>query len=462
MEFLENTDGLAKELEQEKRKNDIIRKLSVELSHLSSLKEKLDNILEMLDQSFQLQHSMLLLPDPDHQCLKVFASRGFEEQGLGTQVKMGEGVIGVVALRKRKLRMANISRQRQYLQTSVGMCSEAKVYPLPGLKQVESQVAIPLLANDELVAVLSAESEDVNFFSREDEDFLMTLSQLLAISIQNAIILDQLEQKVQERTAALETQKKELEQLNASKDRLFSIIGHDLRSPAAALQNIAELIKYYNQKGDVQQLLELGKKTARAAGGINNILDNLLNWSLSQTGDLQLQEEPLQVCPLLKEVIELHQEFAFSKQIRICTLDSENAMVIADKNALLTIFRNVLSNAIKFTHAGGMVTIQVLCENEWVKIVFKDNGIGISEEKLSILFELNKQKCIRGTAKEKGSGLGLVLVKEFVEKSKGTIEVKSKLQKGTTICLRLPSCKNLTPLSESFDTPSDEASINKA
>lgn len=440
MEIPKNHEGLAKELEQEKRKNDIIRRLSVELSQLSNLKEKLDNILEMLDQSFQLKHSMLLLPDHDQQYLKVFASRGFEEQGLGTRVKMGEGVIGVVALRKRKLRMANISRQRQYLQTTVGLQTEIKVYPLPGLRQVESQVAIPLLANDELVAVLSAESEDVNFFSREDEDFLMTLSQLLAISIQNAIILEQLEQKVQERTASLEAKKQELEQLNASKDRLFSIIGHDLRSPAAALQNVAELIKYYNEKGNVQQLLELGKKTVRAASGINYILDNLLNWSLSQTGDLKLQKEPLKIGALLQEVIELHEEFAFSKNIGITTIGAENSMIKADKNALLTIFRNLLSNAIKFTHPGGEVSIQVLPENERVKIIFQDNGVGISEEKMPILFELNKQKSSRGTAKEKGSGLGMVLVKEFVEKSNGTIEVFSRTGEGTTIHLSLPTC----------------------
>lgn len=441
MESLQKHIPLERELEQERRKNDIIRRLSVELSQLSNLKEKLDNILQMLDQSFQLKHSMLLLPDQQQQILSVFASRGFEKQGLGSQVKMGEGVIGVVALRKRKLRMTNISWQRKYIQIQASEGLQAtSVYPLPGLQQVESQVAIPLLANDELVAVLSAESADVNFFSREDEEFLMTLSQLLAISIQNAIILEQLEQKVQERTAALEAKRKELEQLNASKDRLFSIIGHDLRSPAAALQNVAELIKYYNEKGNVQQLLELGKKTARAATGINCILDNLLNWSLSHTGDLKLQEEPLKIGPLLREVIELHEEFAFSKNICITTNGDEDAVVKADKNALLTIFRNLLSNAIKFTHPGGQVFIGVCQENEWVKIIFRDNGVGIPEEKMPILFELNRQKSSRGTAKEKGSGLGMVLVKEFVEKSNGTIEVSSQVQAGTTICLSLPSC----------------------
>ena len=429
----EQQHNLSQELEQERRKSDFIRRLSVELSQLSSLKEKLDNILEMLDLNFHLKHSMLLLPDREQQSLSVFASRGFEEQGLGARVKMGEGVIGVVALRKRRLRMANISRQRQYLQAAAGVGVANAEVVLPGLKDVESQVAIPLLSNDELVAVLSVESRDHHFFSPEDEAFLMTLSQLMAISIQNAIILEQLEQKVQERTA-------ELERLNASKDRLFSIIGHDLRGPAAALQHVAELIHYHHEKGNVQQLMELGRKTARAAGGINSMLDNLLNWSLSQTGDLQLQAEPLKVYPLIQEVVELHDEFAFSKHITIRQSGLESATVMADKNALLTILRNLLSNAIKFTHPGGAVTIHTQAENDRVKIIFRDNGVGISPEKMKVLFDLHQPKSSRGTAKEKGTGLGMVLVQELLEKIGGEIEVSSQPEEGTTVLLTLPAC----------------------
>ncbi|PRY05027.1 GAF domain-containing protein [Pontibacter ummariensis] len=432
----EQLHHLAQELEQERRQNDFLRRLSVELSQLASLKEKLDNILAMLDLNFQLKHSMLLLPDREQHYLSVFASRGFEEQGLGARVKMGEGVIGVVALRKRRLRMANISRQRQYLQAAAGIGEAGTDVLLPGLKDVESQVAIPLLSNDELVAVLSVESRDHNFFSPEDEAFLMTLSQLLAISIQNAVILEQLEQKVQERTA-------ELVKLNASKDRLFSIIGHDLRSPAAALQHVAELIQYYHEKGNVQQLLELGSKTARAASGINSMLDNLLNWSLSQTGDLQLQIEPLAVYPLLQDVVELHDEFAFSKNISIGLSGLEDAEVMADKNALLTILRNLLSNAIKFTRPGGAVTIEVKTEDDRVRILFRDNGIGISPERMKILFDLHHPKSSKGTAKEKGTGLGMVLVKELLEKTGGEIEVLSHLEEGTTVILRLPACSSL-------------------
>ncbi|MDX5436199.1 MAG: HAMP domain-containing histidine kinase, partial [Pontibacter sp.] len=224
------------------------------------------------------------------------------------------------------------------------------------------------------------------------------------------------------------------------KDRLFSIIGHDLRGPAAALQHVAELIHYHHEKGNVQQLMELGRKTARAAGGINSMLDNLLNWSLSQTGDLQLQAEPLKVYPLIQEVVELHDEFAFSKHITICHSGLESATVMADKNALLTILRNLLSNAIKFTHPGGAVTIHTQAENDRVKIIFRDNGVGISPEKMKVLFDLHQPKSSRGTAKEKGTGLGMVLVQELLEKIGGEIEVSSQPEEGTTVLLTLPAC----------------------
>jgi signal transduction histidine kinase len=300
-------------------------------------------------------------------------------------------------------------------------------------------VAIPLLASDELVAVLSAESEDVNFFDREDEEFLMTLSQVLAISIQNAVILEQLEQKVKERTAALEAKKLELEQLNASKDRLFSIIGHDLRSPAASLQNATDLILYYQEKGDTQQLSQLGCRISRAAHTINTMLDNLLNWSITQTGDLRLQAELLPVAALFEEVLDIYREMAASKNIQINTCCPPGLYLLADPNAALIILRNLLSNSVKFTPAGGKISLKAQAQGSQTQIDICDNGLGMEPEKLHQLFQLKERKSSRGTAKEKGIGLGMVLVREFMRLSQGSIDVKSLPQQGTSIRLLFPT-----------------------
>jgi signal transduction histidine kinase len=426
------------ELEQEKRKNHIIRQLSLELSKPASLKEKLDNILAVLDHDLGLNHTMLFLPDPDGLRLKVFASRGFTEKGIGAEVNMGQGIIGVVALRKRKLRMSNISRSRTYIKIATENQEDHTAFSVPGLPDAESQVALPLLVNEELIAVLSAESPDFNFFSQEDEDFLMTLSQLMAHSIQNAMIMEQLEQKVQERTAALAEQKLMLEKANASKDHLFTIIGHDLRSPVASLQNVAALIEYHHKKGNTQYLSELGGKIVKAAKNMNCMLDNLLNWSITQTGDIKIQPEKIHLPELVKEVNELYTDIALAKQITIHLEVSSDMVLFADRNATLTILRNLLSNALKFTHPGGNITIRTDGKENFAQISITDDGVGILSENIPFLFELKENKSTRGTAKEKGVGLGLVLVKELVQLNNGHISVASQPGKGATVSFTLP------------------------
>jgi signal transduction histidine kinase len=431
-------DRVAEELEKEKRKNDIIRQLATEVSKPSPLKEKLDAILSVLDQRFGLQHTMLLLPDEGQQKLKVFSSRGFDEKGIGAEITFGEGVIGVVALRKRKLRLANISRQHLYLQIITDNKEENAAVTLPGLPGVESQVSIPLLINDELIAVLSAESRDLNFFSPEDEDFLMTLSQLMALSIQNAIVMDQLERKVQERTLALEQKKTELEKANASKDRLFSIIGHDLRNPAAALQHVAGLHNYYSKKGTPEQLSATASNIVKAAKTLNEILDNLLNWSVTQTGDLRMQPEKISLSSLVKEVTGIFEDAARAKNVRLEVSAPTEVFALADRNASLTILRNLLSNALKFTHPGGYVAISLGQKENAAEIIIRDNGVGILPENMPVLFDLKKNKSTTGTAKEKGTGLGLVLVKEMVRLCGGQVSLASVPGEGTTVSISLP------------------------
>jgi signal transduction histidine kinase len=438
MEQQEGLQPVLRELESEKRKNAIIQQLSLVLNRPAPLKEKLDTILEVLDDRFGLKHTMLLLPDPAQTRLHVFSSRGFGAAGIGAAVRFGEGIIGVVALRRKKLRLANISRARIYYRLMADTSSTRPEVVLPGLPDVESQLALPLLVNDELIAVLSAESTDLNFFSPEDEEFLMTLSQLIALSIQNALVMERLEQKVQERTAALEVQKKELEKVNASKDRLFAIIGHDLRSPAASLQSTAQLVQYYQSKGASDKLAELSGRIVKSASGISHLLDNLLNWAVTQSGDLKLQPEKIHVTDLIREVMEIYGETAAAKEISVSLSGPAEIWLLADKNAATTMLRNLLGNALKFTRPGGTVQISIGEKNGTAEIIIADDGVGIAPENLTGLFELRDNKSTRGTAREKGTGLGLVLVKEMVSLSGGTVSLRSHPGAGTTVCLTLP------------------------
>ena len=419
---------LAKELQQEKRKNEFLRSVSLELGRISTVEEKLNNILELLDIQFNLKHTMLLFPDKKKEFLHVFASRGFEDSGIGTKIPFKQGIVGVVADRKKRLRVSRLSQYRRYasahFQNHKSLENQTK---LPHLVNAESQVALPLLANDELVAVLSCESENIQFFHQSDEDLLMTLSQQIALFIQNSILYEEMEVRVKDRTS-------ELEKINETKDRLFSIIAHDLRSPVSALESVSELLEYYNKNGQQKKIAEIGPKIKYAAKNVNQLLDNLLNWSLSQQEGIQCNPQSLRLSSLIEEARELFIDLLESKNIDFKHDIDDNLFILADYNMAFSVFRNVISNSIKFTPAQGKVELTARAFINHVQINISDTGIGIDKDRIETLFTLHDKKSTLGTNRERGSGLGLVIVKEFMVLNNGSIELESS-EKGTVVHL---------------------------
>ncbi len=426
IEFLE------KDLKEEKRKNVLLKNVAVELANLSPLKRKLNNILELLDNNFNLKHTILLFPAMNDTVLRVFASRGFADPGIGVEIPFNYGVVGTVASKKKKLRVSRLSQYRRYANAFLKKDeSITQTIKLPGLPNAESQVAFPLIANNELVAVLSCESENIMFFHQTDEDLLMTLSKQIALSIQNSIIYEQLEERVKLRT-------KELENLNKTKDRLFTIIGHDLRSPVTSLEGLAELFEYYNSEGKNEKLKELGPRISFAAKNVNQLLDNLLNWSLGQRDGLRCVPQNIELHSLVAKVHLLFNDFIASKNIHFSQSVDAKASVFADYNMIFSVLRNVISNSIKFTPSGGQVEVSTNEIEDKVQITIKDTGIGISKEKIETLFSLQKNRSTLGTDRERGSGLGLVLVNDFMRLNKGSIHIDSS-KAGTSVQLLLPT-----------------------
>jgi len=424
-------DQLAQELEKEKRKNKLLHLISHELNKLTTLENKLNNILEILDTSFNLKHSIILIPTNSNTTLKVFASRGFPESGIGVEVPYDYGFVGVVAKKKKKVRIARLSQYYRYaaaIQKEKGI--EAKKSLLPGLPNAESQVVLPLIANDELVAVISFESEDILFFHQSDEDYLMAISEQIALSIQNSIVFEKLEERVEQRT-------RELERINRTKDRLFAIIGHDLRSPVTALLEVAELFKYYSSKGEQEKLLNLGNKISQSAENVNQLLDNLLNWSLSQQEGIRCAKQAIAVQKIVDETYQVFKDSIASKEIDFTPDICKGASVMADYNMLFSVLRNVLSNAIKFTKPKGKIALSTRDLPNQIQITIKDTGVGIDREKIKNLFTLQEGKSTLGTQRERGTGLGLVLVHEFIKINGGSIDIESSPD-GTSIHLFLP------------------------
>lgn len=233
----------------------------------------------------------------------------------------------------------------------------------------------------------------------------------------------------------MEKRSDELERLNQVKDKFFSIISHDLRSPINALSGLLDLL----DKGAVQphelpgHLNELKTRFNHT----RTLLNNLLDWTLLQMDKLNLQPARVDLKKLVNENIDLVGPVQ-TKQITILNQIPQNAIAFADANTTNLVIRNLLTNAIKFTNDGGEVVINALEKNNFWTISVKDNGVGMNEEVLKILFDKTAPYTTRGTANEKGTGLGLILCKEFIEKNGGRIWVESKQGKGSTFSFTLP------------------------
>jgi signal transduction histidine kinase len=233
----------------------------------------------------------------------------------------------------------------------------------------------------------------------------------------------------------MEKRSEELERLNQVKDKFFSIISHDLRSPINALAGLLDLI----DKGAIKPE-EMHKHTKELKVRFNHtrtLLNNLLDWTLLQMDKLNLQAAKINLYRLVEENIQLLGSVQ-DKKISMINEVPENAIGFADSNTINLVIRNLITNAIKFTNDGGRVVIAAREQGrEWIVSV-SDNGVGMKAEIMSMLFDKTAPYTTRGTANEKGTGLGLILCKEFVEKNGGRIWVESAEDKGSTFYFTLP------------------------
>jgi PAS domain S-box-containing protein len=236
----------------------------------------------------------------------------------------------------------------------------------------------------------------------------------------------------------LEESEKKLNELNASKDKLFSIIGHDLRGHFNVLNSMTQMLsKDYNMLSDEDRLECIGA-IASTSRQSYKLLENLLNWARSQTGMMEFAPERLHLDQVISGIIGLLKGQAENKGISLSSSVPEQLMVKADRNMMETVLRNLISNAIKFTAIGGTIIISAFESEKSVKISVSDSGIGLSAEDIQKLFRIDVNNKEIGSSREKGTGLGLILCKEFIEKHNGTIWVESKPGRGSNFIFTLP------------------------
>lgn len=234
-------------------------------------------------------------------------------------------------------------------------------------------------------------------------------------------------------------QSEKLKELNATKDKFFSIIAHDLRNPFNSIIGFSNILKDEARSLDITEIIHFASVINNAAGNTMILLDNLLDWALMQQNRIDFVPRLLVVSELARETLNSVANNAEQKNIQLMSEIPARLLIPADENMIKTVIRNLVSNAIKFTKPGGKVIISAVELSGEVHISVTDNGVGISPENLSNLFNITSGLSTRGTSNEKGTGIGLILCKEFVEKHGGRIWVNSTMGVGSSFTFSLPA-----------------------
>ncbi len=255
--------------------------------------------------------------------------------------------------------------------------------------------------------------------------------------------LQQKTQELEDTVQKLQKSEKDLKELNHIKDKFFSIISHDLRSPFATLTSFLNILINFADEFSKEEMEELAKRTQQSVKNLSSLLENLLQWAMSQMNQNQFRPQEIVLEDIVRETVNLLAVSAEEKKIAMEWRVPDGTLLYTDYNMLSFIIRNLLINAIKYTPAQGCITITAQTRSSsdappWVQICIADTGVGIPEAELPKLFNAQEHYTRKGTQNEKGVGLGLMLCKEFVEKSGGTITVTSQLNEGTVFCFEVP------------------------
>jgi PAS domain S-box-containing protein len=291
-----------------------------------------------------------------------------------------------------------------------------------------SWVGIPLQTPSKVIGVLVLQHyEKENVYSENDVNFLVSIGSQIALAI---------ERKKREEEISLKNE--QLQLINAEKDKFFSIIAHDLKGPLSAFVDATQILAEEIRTMEIEDIKDISLSMKASALSIYSLLENLLEWSRLKRGGIDFVLEKINLRNDVNVCVSVLTEQARKKDIEILVTIPEEMVVSMDKHMLDTIMRNLVSNAVKFTHTGGRVVVEANYKDDnSVEVRVTDTGIGMNKELKEKLFLINEKTSRNGTAGELSSGLGLLLCKEFIEKCGGTIGVESETGKGSTFFFTL-------------------------
>jgi signal transduction histidine kinase len=260
-----------------------------------------------------------------------------------------------------------------------------------------------------------------NYFSTKHEKLIQQFKRVLELDL------------------VLTQSNKELLKLNTDKDLFLSVLSHDLKSPFNALLGFSKLLLENIYEYDIETIKNHASTINKSAENTYNLLEDLLIWTQSQSGNLPYKPKVWSFNTIYFEILDMLNQNAKEKNITINHYFTEELSIFADNNMLKAVLRNLISNSIKFTNPNGTINIYAKQNPENVTITVSDNGVGIKLEDLRKLFDVSHFKSTIGTNQEKGTGIGLLICKEFIEKHGGKIWVESEVGKGSDFKFTLPN-----------------------
>lgn len=305
-----------------------------------------------------------------------------------------------------------------------------------------SWIGVPLQTSAGVIGVMVLQHyTEPNQYNSRHLNFLDSIASQVANVIERKRTEEELEKSYSLVAATLEslTEKEaNLRELNATKDKFFSIIAHDLKSPFNGILGFSNILNEQLKLKDYDGIEEYSAIIHQSSQRAMNLITNLIEWSRSQSGRMDFNPDYVEISSLLNEIYEISNVAAREKSISLKMEIPRHLSVLLDKEMISSVIRNLISNAIKFTHPGGEIIVRAELLNYDLQISVKDTGVGIASQNLVKLFRIDETYSVTGTNNEKGTGLGLILCKEFVEKHKGKIWVESKVDKGSTFFFTIP------------------------
>ncbi|NQU51610.1 MAG: HAMP domain-containing histidine kinase [Bacteroidetes bacterium] len=259
-------------------------------------------------------------------------------------------------------------------------------------------------------------------------------NELDAIAIGINMMID----NIRENNNKINSLNEELLKLNAQKDKFFSIIAHDLKSPFNSILGFSKILSEQIVEENYQELKEYSDIINQSSKRAMELLMNLFEWSLINTGRIEYTPEYFEIGDLINETVLLLSDASNQKSIAVKKAILPNTIVYADRIMMGAVLRNIITNAIKFTYLQGKIVISTERKQNELLISVHDNGVGITKDRITDLFEIDKSDSTLGTQNEKGTGLGVILCKEFVEKNGGKLWVESEVDKGSIFYFTIP------------------------